>query len=65
MMSNDQRLGNYISKNKKALLSLPKADKVSLIKKNASQPWSKDEAKKVKPSNVKASELNFIIKDLF
>ena len=63
-IQNDQSLGNFVVKNKKALLSLPKADKISLIKKHAKQNWARADLKQVNSSNVKARELNFIIRDL-
>ena len=61
---NDQALGDFVYGNKRALISLPKADKISLIKKHAKQGWAKSDLKQVNSSNVKASELNFIIRDL-
>ena len=61
---NDQSLCNFVYSNKRALLSLPKADKLSLIKKHAKQGWAKADLKQVNATNVKSNELNSIIKDL-
>ena len=63
-IQNDQALGNFVVRNKKALLKLPKADKISLLKNHAKQNWAKSDLKQVNSSNVKAKELNFIIRDL-
>ena len=61
---NDIGLNTYVLKNKQALLSLPKEDKLSLIKRNAKSSWAKSDLKEVNTYNVKASELNQIIRDL-
>lgn len=63
-IQNDHELGNFVFRNKKALLSLPKADKIALIKKHAKQNWARGDLKQVNSTNVKASELNLIIRDL-
>lgn len=63
-IQNDESLGNFVYKNKKALLSLSKADKLALIKKHTKQSWAKNDLRQVNSSNVKAKELNFIIRDL-
>ncbi len=61
---NDQSLGDFVFRNKKALLSLPKADKISLIKKHTKMNWARRDLSQVNSSNVKARELDFIIRDL-
>lgn len=61
-VDNDQKMGDYVEKNKKALLALPKNDKLTLIKKNAGTSWSKSDMAQVNPRNVNAAELNMIIR---
>lgn len=63
-VQNDEELGNFVFRNKKALLSLPKADKLSLIKKHTKKPWAISDLRQVNSTNVKAKELNLIIRDL-
>lgn len=63
VIGNDNNVGRFVKKNKKALLALPKEDKIALIKRNVSTKWAKEEIRRVNASNVKASELNLILKD--
>lgn len=63
-MCNDEKLYNYVRKNKSALLKLKKADKLRLIKANVGTNWARDDLKRVNNTNVKASVLNKHIRNV-
>lgn len=54
----DNSLNQYVRKNKRALLKLSEADKITLLNSNTKASHLKDDMKKVNTANVNEKKLN-------
>ena len=61
-IESDTSLKNYINKNKRPLLKLSEADKITLLNSHTNAKHLKDDMKRVKTSNVNEKKLNKTIK---
>ena len=63
-MNNDERLYNYVRRNKSTLLKLKKADKMRLIKSNCGTSWAREDLRRCNMSNVNVTTLNRHIRNV-
>lgn len=63
-MCNDEKLYNYVRRNKSALIKLKKADKMRLIKANCGTQWAREDLRRCNMSNVNVATLNKHIRNV-